>query len=466
MPVPTARTDLSIIASNNSPQGSDTIGTSTGPDDYLRAHAALIRANYDDIVTRQTETVSVKDYGAVGDGVADDTDAIGAVHAYVTGLDNPPTVVFPAGIYKYSESPNWAMTNLRVVSTGVVRLRCTGTGNGFVLDAGASGNVFNMEVGPFILEPADTCTNGWYLRGVHHSDIRLLSRGSGSGYAGGRIEFSVCNRYWVTTSVNEDAGWYSSAAPTYGVYVTRRGSGAERASYNTFYCPIMEGVGTGIYLDHADSNVFFGGTSEGCTSRGVEETANCGNNRFDSMDLEQNTTEDAFCSGVSTSFYSTDSNTIIRLNGSTQQIFGGRQNSITVDTSAVSAQLIGCRINRNGTGSITDNGTNTTISYVVDQATGLPVQDYVSGKVAALPSNRAANQSVVTITASPQTITNNTAYLNDYYIVGGTVNYVEISRNGSFSMCAYGGGHFTLSPGDAMKVTYAVAPDQITAYPR
>jgi hypothetical protein len=52
MAVPTARTDLSATASSNSPQGGDTIGASTGPDDYLRAHASLIRANYDDILLK------------------------------------------------------------------------------------------------------------------------------------------------------------------------------------------------------------------------------------------------------------------------------------------------------------------------------------------------------------------------------------------------------------------------------
>jgi hypothetical protein len=54
MGVPTARTDLSATAASNSPAGADTIGSSTGPDDYLRAHASLIRANYDDILLRAT----------------------------------------------------------------------------------------------------------------------------------------------------------------------------------------------------------------------------------------------------------------------------------------------------------------------------------------------------------------------------------------------------------------------------
>ena len=41
MPVPTSITDLDPTAANNSPAGSDAIGTSL--DDYLRSHAAIIR---------------------------------------------------------------------------------------------------------------------------------------------------------------------------------------------------------------------------------------------------------------------------------------------------------------------------------------------------------------------------------------------------------------------------------------
>jgi hypothetical protein len=52
MGVPTARTDLSAVAASNSPAGADTIAAGTGPDDYLRAHAGLIRANYDDILLK------------------------------------------------------------------------------------------------------------------------------------------------------------------------------------------------------------------------------------------------------------------------------------------------------------------------------------------------------------------------------------------------------------------------------
>jgi hypothetical protein len=48
MAVPTSISDCNATAANNSPAGSDSIGTSL--DDYLRAHAAIIRQVYDALV--------------------------------------------------------------------------------------------------------------------------------------------------------------------------------------------------------------------------------------------------------------------------------------------------------------------------------------------------------------------------------------------------------------------------------
>lgn len=43
MPVPSTIADLSTTAASNSPAGTDTVTSTTGPDDYIRAHAAIIK---------------------------------------------------------------------------------------------------------------------------------------------------------------------------------------------------------------------------------------------------------------------------------------------------------------------------------------------------------------------------------------------------------------------------------------
>lgn len=58
MPVPTDILDLSTVASSNYPAGTENLNTA---DDYLRQQFAFI--------AQLRDAVSVRDYGAVGDGV-------------------------------------------------------------------------------------------------------------------------------------------------------------------------------------------------------------------------------------------------------------------------------------------------------------------------------------------------------------------------------------------------------------
>ncbi len=61
------------------------------------------------------ENVSVKDYGAVGDGVVNDT---AAIQAAINSLSTGGSVFFPAGTYKITAALNVAANNISVIGAG------------------------------------------------------------------------------------------------------------------------------------------------------------------------------------------------------------------------------------------------------------------------------------------------------------------------------------------------------------
>lgn len=159
MAVPSTIADLSVTASVNSPSGSEPIGIAL--DDYLRAHAAIIaqlgvdKADAADIIdysassgsslvgflqsgtgatartlqSKSRDFVSVKDFGAVGDGVTNDLPAI------LLALDAVDTagggkIYFPAGSYAITSQLSIGNGSNAAQSTKHHRITLVGDGYG------------------------------------------------------------------------------------------------------------------------------------------------------------------------------------------------------------------------------------------------------------------------------------------------------------------------------------------------
>ena len=111
------------------------------------------------------DTVSVKDFGAVGDGVADDAAAIQAAVSYVGSVLNGGTVYFPAGNYRITTTINIAANAITLLGAGSgsgattnddgtsIIYPTNATCFSFVTDLG--GGVCNM-----VLRPVATATAG------------------------------------------------------------------------------------------------------------------------------------------------------------------------------------------------------------------------------------------------------------------------------------------------------------------
>jgi hypothetical protein len=393
--------------------------------------------------------VNVRDFGAVGNGVADDTVALQAArdHIATTGQQ----LVFPAGTYKYSVSPNWAIQDAQIVAQGEVRLVCTGNGHAVIFDAGPNSGdfIYNVTFGRFIVAASSSGLDGVYLRSVHHSVIDVKINGSGTGRAGLRVEFAVCTSFPnLTVSVNEgDMPPVGSSTPYYGMVLTQRLTG-EAASYCVFNTPVIEGVTQGIFLDYALGNLFLGGTSEGNSQYGIFLTPNASNTKMFGTDFEENGAPDIYCQGYSNSFIECDtsSSVVFDTNSRTNTLQGGNHNSIAIDASAPRNMILNVRYNKlNNGATLVDNGAETRLSNTLNVGAGVM-------------SDAIPEALVIAVGASPFTYINTRGTDVIALVEGGTVTGLTFTFAGATRNVPYTG--FILLPSESSTtITYTSIPN-------
>lgn len=325
--------------------------------------------------------VSLRDFGASGNGVADETAALFKArdHCAATGRG----LIIPQGDYKYRRSPNWAVTDLVVIAQGRVRFFHVGAGDGFVFDAGAKAsnicnNVRFCADNRIHLYGSATTRNGVWGRSVHHSHVGVNVHGCGAAHAGLHTQFSVCSVWDVVVSANE-GGWHQGNKPGTGYKLDRRLS-IETTSYCYFANSIIEGVDIGIHLVSSLGNVFVGGTSEGCSRYGVLVDEGAMWDRFIGMDFEVNGVADIYCSGLGTEFISCDTYDKVFITSAARRciINGGGHERITIGRGALGCTVTNSVYNRRATGAdFSDDGTATEIFNLRNGAP--PHTQYLTG---------------------------------------------------------------------------------------
>lgn len=413
----------------------------------------------------QTGWIDVRQFGAKGDAVADDTSALGKVRAFVGAQAHNWQVIFSAGVYCYTVSPNWAITGLRVIARGNVVLRYKGTGDAVIIDGGGSAGldvedcIFGMPGNPFVIEAPKSAKNAIFARALLTGCVvSAVVRGAGSNSAGLLTNWCVLTIFHVQV-VPYRSGWYDdgtgAAKPQVGFNLNQRSAG-EQTSYCTFVSPVANACQFGLYLDNTLGNIFICGDAEFNTNTGAVLTGNARNNKFFGTNFEVNGTAgvgaDVTCAGFYNEFIcDTGSNGVnggFRIvGGEGNKLKGGVHDYVIVDTGAIGSYVGEITYQRSLSGnlSITDNGTRTGFgkNWAAQQ------QRYTFGPRVVNP---------LTLGGSPFTYTNNSGMRRKLFVSGGTISAMQYYVNGSPVATLATNSEIIVEPTDQVTITYSVVP--------
>lgn len=334
------------------------------------------------------EIVSVKDFGAVGDGVTDDYTAI--IAARDAARTANATLRFLSGKYVFGTTLDFGASfdviefdsEVELIYTGV-----TGAGtaaitfNGVPYAAsaggGAAGGVFGIGAAPRI--NAGGAEYGVDITAWHHGTLKAEVWNCTVGF---RVRHCVLSRFDVSATVNRPAYVSGGTQPTNGLIIDSYDWGGTIGLLKTTACDfyiIIEGVsGYGVYNITGD-NCRFTGTSEGNsgTGGGVRDGIDARRSRY-SLFCEANGTYDFLLEGDGGLLDASvaDSAGGIRITGARYVVSNTRAKKLELvsGSNANTLRNVGIIEQPAGGGGLINGGTGTILDHIF--------VEHVSGSVA------------------------------------------------------------------------------------
>lgn len=360
-----------------------TIALSANTLNFLQTGTGAVTYNLN---TRLKDTYNLKDFGAVGDGVADDIAAI--TTAITAAYTNNKTLLIPDGTYKHSTSINWAWEKLKVIAMGEnAKFVHSGTGvahsfSGIANYPGTQGCAGLVFGGPnrIFLEGNASTTNLALIDNLHFSYIKAAGKNATNALflfqdtGIPAVSASAVESIFDLRGTPNSSGTFTTT-PLYGIHATRLAA-------CIFECPIFEVVGSAataaIHLISCVGNVFKAGTLESCNGGGIVLDSACSRNVFTSLHNEANGAlydwdiggdHNIFigCAGAGTASGQ-------RVSGDRNHFIGGKWQSLTVTAAGNGNWFDNCQFLT----AFTDSGSNTTVinpDSVAQAALKLPASD-------------------------------------------------------------------------------------------
>ena len=312
------------------------------------------------------EFLTAAEIGATADpnNTLDLSAALAKARAQCAAARLTPALVFPAGVYRYSRSPDWGFPGAHIEGAGRAILRHVGSGDAFIATDAATVGLFGLRFSGLTIEAGASTRHGIYLSSIHHAALRDLQVRGCSGTAL-RIDFSVCSlvEHFVCSHNRQGGGkpgFHGGARPRVGIGLGRGGPGREPVSYTTFLNPIIEGPTIGAVFEAALGCAIIGGTLEGCPERGLVIEQASRNNRVQFTDFEANGIEDVLNRGLMTELLNTDcrGGTTFAATAVGGSITGGQHNRVTLAPGSKGVLVDFVAWNEGGKGSFTNGGMN------------------------------------------------------------------------------------------------------------
>ena len=237
------------------------------------------------------ETVSVKDFGAVGDGVADDYDAIMAAHDSLP--ETGGQIIVPRGSYRHTQKLVFTK-RIALVGEGTAHsvLPLTGNGSEFLKSSSLNdegvvlaANGISVEKLAFRGEDGNG-GDGVLIRAsrVTLRDVAVFKMGRDGVRVGTDAGGENCNLWCIENLRSKSNG-------RHGLHVSEGPGALADANAGTLIHPdLQSNAGSGLALGGAQLNSIYGGAYQNNAGYGVLFGSSASYNEFVGGDVEANTT--------------------------------------------------------------------------------------------------------------------------------------------------------------------------------